>query len=83
MLLAPVGGLFTINAKDAKQLADVLQPTVIIPMHYKTDKMKLPIGGVDKFIDVMGGGKKHGSQEIELSKDTLKQYAGIIVLNYE
>lgn len=83
VLLTPVGGLLTLNAKDAKQLAGVLKPTVIIPMHYKTDRLKLPIGGVDKFIDVMGSGKNLGMQEIEISRDNIGQYAGVIVLNYE
>jgi L-ascorbate metabolism protein UlaG (beta-lactamase superfamily) len=83
VLLTPVGGLLTLNAKDAKLLADVLRPTVIIPMHYKTDKLRLPIGGVDKFIDVMGSCKKPGTQEIEISKDNIEQYAGAVVLNYE
>lgn len=32
---------------------------------------------------VMGSGKKLGMQEVELSKDNLGQYAGVIVLKYE
>lgn len=36
-LLVPVGGYYTIDAKQAKELAEAISPTVIIPMHYRTE----------------------------------------------
>ena len=35
ILLLPVGGTFTIDAKGAKQAADAIGPRVIVPMHYR------------------------------------------------
>lgn len=35
VLMIPVGGFFTIDAKTAKALCDRLQPRVVIPMHYR------------------------------------------------
>lgn len=35
VLMVPVGGFYTINAGVAKRIADALNPSVIIPMHYK------------------------------------------------
>ena len=34
-LLVPVGGYYTIDAEQAKQVCDQLQPKVIFPMHYR------------------------------------------------
>lgn len=34
-LLIPVGGFYTIDAAQAKALAEELQPQVVIPMHYR------------------------------------------------
>ena len=34
ILLIPVGGVYTINAAQAKEYVDLLMPDVVIPMHY-------------------------------------------------
>jgi len=36
VLMIPVGGFFTIDARTAKELCDALQPRVIIPMHFRS-----------------------------------------------
>ena len=51
ILLVPVGGNYTIDAEVAKEYVDRLMPSVIIPMHYKTDDVDLDIEGVDAFLD--------------------------------
>lgn len=35
LLMLPVGGYFTINAAEAHQVMEQLQPTVTVPMHYR------------------------------------------------
>ena len=37
VLLLPVGGYYTIDAAQANQLANQLQPRVVVPMHYRGD----------------------------------------------
>ena len=36
-LLIPVGGFFTVDAAQAKEMVDQIQPRVTIPMHYRTE----------------------------------------------
>ena len=43
VILLPVGGFYTIDAKEAKELALRTDPKLVIPMHYKTGKTGLPI----------------------------------------
>jgi L-ascorbate metabolism protein UlaG (beta-lactamase superfamily) len=50
VLLIPVGGYYTIDARTAQEVADQVRARVIIPMHYKTDKTGVPIVGVEDFI---------------------------------
>lgn len=38
VLMIPVGGFFTIDAVMAKAVCDALQPKVIVPMHYRSDR---------------------------------------------
>jgi len=38
-ILIPVGGFFTIDADQAKAIADVIEPKMVIPMHYRQGKV--------------------------------------------
>ena len=50
VLMAPVGGFFTIDAAQAKETAALLQARVILPMHYKTRvNADWPIAPVEAF----------------------------------
>ena len=51
ILLIPVGGTYTIDAEVAKEYVDRLMPSVVIPMHFKTDDVELDIEGVEAFLD--------------------------------
>lgn len=35
LLMIPVGGFYTIDARTAKELTDALKPAVTVPMHYR------------------------------------------------
>ena len=41
VLLVPVGGFFTIDAKGAQEVVVQLAPRVVIPMHYKTQDVTI------------------------------------------
>ncbi len=49
VLLLPVGGFYTIDAKEATEVMNAVKPRVTVPMHYKTEKCAFPITGVDEF----------------------------------
>ncbi|MEA3463849.1 MAG: MBL fold metallo-hydrolase [Patescibacteria group bacterium] len=50
ILLAPVGGIYTIGAGKAVEVVSQIEPRIVIPMHYKTPGLKISLEGVDKFI---------------------------------
>lgn len=80
VLLVPVGGFFTIDAKAATQVCDQLKPKVIIPMHFKTDKLEFPIAGVDEFIRGKDNVTRVDGSEIEIDAGRLPDSARIMVL---
>jgi len=80
ILLIPVGGYYTIDAKVATQVCDQLKPKVIIPMHFKTDKCGFPIAGVDEFLKGKEGVKKLNASEVEFKQAELPTSTQIIVL---
>ena len=68
ILLIPVGGYFTIDARAASQVCNQLKPAVIIPMHYKTEKGIPGISGVDGFINGKDNVTRLDSSEIEFKQ---------------
>jgi len=47
VLLCPVGGYYTIDAKTAVEVMNQLEPKIFIPMHYRT-----PLHHANQFADV-------------------------------
>lgn len=81
VLMTPVGGFYTIDAKTASAIVNSLKPKVVLPMHYKSDKCNLPIASLDDFIAGKENVKKANSAEVEISKESLPASTQIIVLN--
>jgi len=80
ILLIPVGGYYTIDAKVATQVWDQLKPKVAIPMHFKTDKCGFPIAGVDEFLKGKEAVKNLDTSEVEFKQKELPSTTQIIVL---
>jgi len=51
MLLICVGGFYTIDAKEAQTSVSQLKPRVVIPMHFKTGAVSLPISDNSAFLN--------------------------------
>jgi len=80
VLLIPVGGFFTIDAKVASEVCDKLNPKVIIPMHYKNDRCDFPISGVDDFLKGKQAVTRPDSGEVEFKAGELPATTEIVVL---
>lgn len=83
VLLIPVGGFFTIDAFDAWETIRLLSPRVIIPMHYRTEKLdpKLPIDTIDKFIAGRSAAERLPGDTCEIDMLSLPKEEKIIVFN--
>lgn len=54
VLLVPVGGGSSLNAAQASELVSMLEPNIVIPMHYQLPGLKLGLESVDRFLKEMG-----------------------------
>ena len=70
ILLIPVGGKYTIDAKKAMEVVSQIEPRIVIPMHYKVKGLKIDIAGVDKFIKEIGV-KPTYEEKLKISKKDL------------
>jgi len=82
VLLTPVGGFFTIDAKQSAELVRKINPRIVIPMHFKTDKVDFPIQPVDGFLNLFTKVKKLDKSEVEISKASLPASTEVWVLQF-
>lgn len=81
MLLIPVGGNFTIDAKVATEVSNKLAPKVIIPMHYQNERCPaFPVSTVDEFLRGKAGASRLDASEVEYKKGKLPTTTRVIVL---
>lgn len=82
VLLIPVGGNYTIDAKTAKEYVDRLMPKIVIPMHYRTNDLNVDIENLDGFINLFDEDtiEKRDSSEIEISRSNLSSGTKVVVL---
>ncbi|OIO06975.1 MBL fold metallo-hydrolase [Candidatus Falkowbacteria bacterium CG_4_10_14_0_2_um_filter_36_22] len=72
ILLIPVGGKFTLDAKKAAEVVKQIEPRMVIPMHYKIKGLKIDLDGVDKFIKELGL-TPTAEEKLKISKKDLPQ----------
>ncbi len=78
VLLVPVGGFYTIGAAEAKEVADRLNPPYVVPMHYKTPYLNLPIAPLEEFLKYYPSYKKQ--TELEVLAGKMPEKTQVIVL---
>lgn len=82
LLLIPVGGYYTIDAKEATRVAEQIKPKVLIPMHFKTGKCGFPIAPVEDFLKGKTRLRQPKASEVAFDKATLPQQMEIAVLEH-
>ena len=81
VLLAPVGGNFTIDAAVTNQVCEKLKPKLVIPMHFRNDHCpNFPVAGVDEFQGMRSAVKTPGSSEVTVRKEDLPSAVETVVL---
>lgn len=83
VLLIPVGAATTVNANQAAELIGLLEPKIVIPMHYKTPAVKAKLEPVSKFLNEMGLPEVTPRDSLEVEKSSLPSETQVVLLNYK
>jgi len=71
VLMIPIGGKYTIDAKRAVKIINQIEPGVIIPMHYKIPGLKMDVDDAQDFIKEMGLNGIEAVDKLTLKKKEL------------
>lgn len=81
--LVPVGNRGGLNAAQASEVISLLEPNIIIPMHYSTPATTIKLDGINKFLKEMGLSQVEKFPSLKISSlDGLPDETKVIVLDY-
>ena len=79
--LVPVGGGSGLNASKASEIISLLEPNLVIPMHFKTPDCKIELDALDKFLKQMGVKEVAPQESLKIaSEKSLDENTKVIVL---
>lgn len=81
--LVPVGGGGALNAAKAAEVISVLEPNIVVPMHYSTADVKVTLESLAKFLKEMGLGKQESQPSLKVTRSGLPDETHVAVLDYQ
>jgi L-ascorbate metabolism protein UlaG (beta-lactamase superfamily) len=83
VVLIPVGSGGGLNAAKAAEVVSLLEPNIVIPMHYATPATKLTLDPLDKFLKEMGLGIPETLPTLKVTANNLPEETRVVVLDYQ
>ena len=80
VLLVPVGGGKGLNAAQAAEIISLIEPSIVIPMHYRIGKVKVKLDPLSRFLKEMGLGKVNSEPNLKVIKSSLPEETQVRVL---
>jgi len=84
ILLVPVGGFYTIDPEEAFQLVKKVEPAIVIPMHYNSDKIDQKnfgkLSAVSEFTKKFGLDHVAPVPKLVYKKEEIEQEMKVVVL---
>ncbi|HJW83772.1 MAG TPA: MBL fold metallo-hydrolase [Anaerolineae bacterium] len=80
VLLIPVGGGESLSAAQAAEVVSLLEPHIVIPMHYRFKGSNLKLDGVAKFLKEMGLDKADEQEVLKLERSGLPEETQVVLL---
>ena len=80
VLMVPVGGQNALNAAQAAEVISLIEPYIVIPMHYHLPDLTIKLDPVDKFLKEMGITKADTVDTLKLTKANLPEETQIVLM---
>ncbi len=80
ILLVPVGGGNSLNASQASELVSMLEPNIVVPMHYGLPGLKVKLDDVDRFLKEMGVTEVTEKSSLKITSSTFAEGTETVLL---
>ncbi|HEY58046.1 MAG TPA: MBL fold metallo-hydrolase [Anaerolineae bacterium] len=82
VLLLPVGGGGSLTPAKAAEVVNLLEPGIVIPMHYKTPNSPLDLAPLSRFLKEMGVADKEPLPSLKVRPSSIPDETQVVVLAY-
>jgi L-ascorbate metabolism protein UlaG (beta-lactamase superfamily) len=79
--LVPIGGGTGLNAAKAAEVLSLLEPNIVIPMHFDSPESRVQLDKLEKFLKEMGLHESETMPTLKVSKSSLPDETKVIVLD--
>jgi L-ascorbate metabolism protein UlaG (beta-lactamase superfamily) len=83
ILMVPVGGGDSLDAPPAAETVSLIEPKLVIPMHFKTDVEKASLDPIDRFLKEMGAKTTETHAKIAVTRSSLPEQTQVLILDYK
>jgi L-ascorbate metabolism protein UlaG (beta-lactamase superfamily) len=83
LALVPVGGGGGLNAAKAAEVISLIEPNLVVPMHYSTPAVKITLDSLSKFLKEMGLSKVESQPSLKVTRSSLPDETHVVVLEYQ
>ena len=80
LLLVPVGGGTALDADKASEVISLLEPKLVVPMHYRLPGLALELDSLSKFLKEMGVTDHVPQDSLRVVKSALPQETQVVIL---
>ncbi len=80
VLLIPVGGGNTLTAAQASELVSMIEPNIVVPMHFAQKGLKLDLSEVDRFLKEMGVSDVEEESSLRVTRSGLPEEGTQVVV---
>jgi L-ascorbate metabolism protein UlaG (beta-lactamase superfamily) len=80
VLFTPIGGHSTIDAAGAAEVVALLEPKLVVPMHYKTNVSTGELDPLEPFLKQMGLGEVTPQTRLNVTQSSLPAQTQVVVL---
>ena len=78
--LVPVGGGGALGASEAAEVISLIEPSIVVPMHYKTGKEDSKLTPVARFLSEMGISNAEAVPVLKATKSGMSDETQVVVL---
>lgn len=80
ILLIPVGGKYTLNGSKAAEVVGLLEPKIVVPMHYKVPGLNVQVEGASRFLKELAVEPPSKLELLTISKSQLPDETRVVLL---
>jgi L-ascorbate metabolism protein UlaG (beta-lactamase superfamily) len=83
VLMVPVGGGVALDSDKAAEVISMVEPSIVIPMHYQTPLETLKLDPLSKFLKEMGVAEHTPQESVRITRTELPEETQVVILDYK